>query len=1043
MDVLNPILARAGLGRPDGRRLHGYEPTPDEIAALARLLRLRIETGLRAPSTAQGFVLWAAERIRTRYRGGQLTWEFVYAGLGRRPPDHALTRWLVEEGLAAWGRRVRHYLGGHRAFLYSLLAEGGLPDAALAEAGRYREALLGLIAAIEAEGALAPLAALAVARRFTGRLPHALNTEDQAELLADLALTLANLRAALPPDLPAEAALGWVDAHRPGWRTELPLRLSQAALETIVRPALAAERGRMAAHGAAVQRELRRDAAGVWHGAVQVLDGGLVPAGLLPAAMGQRLRLVAPSGAAFLGQPEDAGWRLSRTGGAGVLPLAPEAATVLSAHADGQSLGELMLDPGLPAPHEAPTLWRPADAADAAPEPLVPLSGRGRTRAAQLWLLTADAVVPEPEAGLHLGDPQPGPGGRLWPVSGQGRLRIADAVLEVATGAEADAPLPRLVALGPVLAGWAGPGGAPVHLGAPQILGSEGETGLHPLAARLHRRALPGTLGGQLCEWVEQGATIARIRLIALPAQARLPLEEDAQGRLRLAASGLAAGWHLALLADGADARARVGGDGSAEVVLAAEGLPGLVTLRLSDPETGAALALSALWPARQPRLIAPDGRALDRDRDLSLGGLAGWRGHVPGRRGAVLMRLAGQGAQIGFPAASDIRLASLSATLAQALSLAGADGRINLRLADGGETPRLSIGRYGWASDEAGPFRHLGPGRTRLAAVQLDDPSRHVTAEAEGRIDLAGWLGTGAGLWFIQGDNDRQGVMRPFVWAATPQPSSRREARLARFAAEWAELLDHPDAPDWERLRQLVTAVREAGDAGGLDQVQALVRMPAAAVALVVMAPSAGRAAALALETDTPLWWPILPCRDWARGVTAAHRRTEARLRGAGLPGDEVADLAARTLARAAGEIVALRPELAAHLGQALSRAGLPPKVPVPGGETALLPPAPFARHLLEEAAQEAARRFDAVPQGAGGLGALRLTPPPMTNADNADLLHAPLVAAEVAAGLRPRPGPDDILRLIALRATDQTWFDAALPAALTLALSLPEASP
>lgn len=148
---------------------------------------------------------------------------------------------------------------------------------------------------------------------------------------------------------------------------------------------------------------------------------------------------------------------------------------------------------------------------------------------------------------------------------------------------------------------------------------------------------------------------------------------------------------------------------------------------------------------------------------------------------------------------------------------------------------------------------------------------------------------------------------------------------------------------------------------------------------------------------------------------------------------------ISAKALARAAGEIALLRPELTAHLGQALLSAGLAPMAVSAEGSPMPLA-APPGR--LETLAQEAARRYESLPQGADGLRASRLKVPKATNDANATLMHAPLVAAEVAAGLRPTLSPDEMLRLIALRAADITWFDAALPAALTIALTLPEAA-
>lgn len=1039
MTPVSAILERNALCRPDGRPLHGYRLTDEDLVALRQLLRTRIGLGERLFSTAQGFVLWAAERIRRDWPGGALTWEFVYQGLGLAPPDYGLTRWLVENGLETWCRPLRRGGAGHREFLFTLLAEGGLPDAALAQANRYRAVFLGLIGALEAEGSLAAAAAETVALRAVQDLPQVLRDEDQARLMADLALALVALRQALPEDLPAEDVIAWLDAQRPRWRATLPLRLSDRALETIVRPALEAARIRPERGGALVRRLLLCDDAGRWHGAAEIAEGALVPEALLPPeARGRTLRLIAASGASFLARPDEAGWRLTLVGGAARIALEPSVPVVLSAHADGRPLGDVLLDPGLPAPDEAPGLWHSADRMDFAPQALVPLSGRARTRAAQLFLLTSEIVDPRPVEGVTLGAPAPGPGGRLWPLAGRGQVRLADQAISIETGAETGAEPARLMASGSLLPGLACADGTRVFLGTVRIWATEGEGPLRPLSGgALNLRALPRTLGGQVAEWVEGGVVLARLRLIALPAAFRLTFRETGPGRLRLTVEGVPPGWHLALSASGnPPAQAIADAEGQAVQELATTGAPALVGLRLSDPGSGAVLALSGLWPAQEPRLIDPEGQVLRQDRKIALSRLSGWRGHLPPGTGAVLVRLGGQGAQVGLAASGEVRPVAHAMVLGQALALTGADGQVNLRLALAGETPRLSVARYDWSSEEAGPFRHIGAGRSRMSAVLLDDPARTAATEAEGRIDIGHWLGEDEGLWFIQGANDRQGVMRPFVWAARPLPRSTREERLARFESDWQALLDRPEDPGWDRLAAMIAAVRAAGDCGALDQVQALARIPAAAVALVLNAPRAGRASALALESEAPIWWPLVRVSDWTRGLKAAHDRIRVRLATAGIA--DAPAVAVGAMARAAGEIVVLRPELAAHLGAALVAAGLPPKaLDAEGAPSILLPPLPAAEALLRSEEQDAARRFTTLPQGVDGLRARVLRPIQVSDGRMDALMHAPLVAAETAAALRPPAAAPDILRLIALRAADPAFFDTALPCALTLAMS------
>ncbi|MBF0340456.1 MAG: hypothetical protein HQL95_05760 [Magnetococcales bacterium] len=91
----------------------------------------------------------------------------------------------------------------------------------------------------------------------------------------------------------------------------------------------------------------------------------------------------------------------------------------------------------------------------------------------------------------------------------------------------------------------------------------------------------------------------------------------------------------------------------------------------------------------------------------------------------------------------------------------------------------------------------------------------------------------------------------------------------------------------------------------------------------------------------------------------------------------------------------------------------------------------------LLQELAQEAARRFDRLPSGVG-----RLKPPHRLAGFSFShyvqpLIDAPLIAAEMAVGRRAAPSMEEMLILINLRLLDPGYFDRALPAALTFYLN------
>ena len=130
MPVLRRILARIERETPDGRPLYALPLSTDEQAELQKLLRFRVVSREVLDSTAARFVLWAAERIRSSFDGGQLTWRFIFRGL-ELPEDRDFAIQLVVRGLQWWGRKVRISEGGVHLYLYTLMAEGGLPQSLL------------------------------------------------------------------------------------------------------------------------------------------------------------------------------------------------------------------------------------------------------------------------------------------------------------------------------------------------------------------------------------------------------------------------------------------------------------------------------------------------------------------------------------------------------------------------------------------------------------------------------------------------------------------------------------------------------------------------------------------------------------------------------------------------------------------------------------------------------------------------------------------------------------------------------------------------
>ena len=992
-----------------------------------------------------------------------MTWAFVLNAVGLRE-DQGLGRDLAERGLAWWGREIRVSNAGTRMFLYSLMAEGGIPEALLKSPGLYRDVVLGLLTEIEREGGQAARSwAELISARWVVRLPQTFRGPDIARLLADLALSLADLRAELPADLPEAAADQWLNKHKRGWLSRLPLRMTPEIAETLIRPALRAERDPLStALGPLCRRELRRDGAGKWHGYLVPDDDGWLPVELYPDAKGLRLRLL-PAGATriqgliYTAAPEEAGWRLRRFGGAGFSPtlLSPHEPFALTALADGRLVGEAVVDPGVPAPDEAPTFWRAADPTESAEaERLIPLSGAGRTRSACLWLLAPENMELDGDTGVAFEELETAPEGLLWRLSGKGTIEIGERRYRIETRSEDDAPEARLTAVGEVLRGWRLGGSAPVHRGQMTFFGQHGASRLRHIPERELRRSRGRFLYGELVEWVSEDEVLATIRLVRLPKTARLAVREDAPSRVTFEAEGLESGWRVGLAAGGTEQWGDLN-DGSVRLTLDAPGMaPGLVCLRLSDPATGASLELQTPWPARRGMILDPEGVRLDRNQPISVGALHGWRVVAPqGAHGDFQLRLKEQSA-ISLPVAGEASLTGHLPLIQAMLAQGGPDAQVNLRLVVGGdEGHRLEVRRYhDRAVVEDGVLR-AGLGRDRpitsetalaaqfrkfrrlaIHAVDMSSPERIETIEAADSPDLRTLLGDEGGPWMIHPRLEGR-VQRAVVWIPDPVPQTSRDDRIKTLAEEWRRLVSAPEDSEWDRLWQLISNVRQGGDPGVLDEVQALALAPTAAVSLALRVPRREIFEVRALDAAAPIFWPVVSVVDFTQALGVDHERRVATMRRFfdEWEAEEEADAA---LAKRIGEILTLMPELAGHFGAALANLGLLGRIVRSPDHQEMLRPLlisdPAAR--LAELAQEAVRRFDRLPVGVRGLVPQR--PPERVdfNPYAQPVIDAPIVAAEMAAGQRPSPRVAEKLTLINLRLVDPIFFDAALPVALAL---------
>ncbi|MBF0340455.1 MAG: hypothetical protein HQL95_05755 [Magnetococcales bacterium] len=194
------------------------------------------------------------------------------------------------------------------------------------------------------------------------------------------------------------------------------------------------------------------------------------------------------------------------------------------------------------------------------------------------------------------------------------------------------------------------------------------------------------------------------------------------------------------------------------------------------------------------------------------------------------------------------------------------------------------------------------------LHAVDLTKPEYVKQIETTCPCDLHALFGNQGGPWLIQLRLDDRSL-RAVVWAAQTLPRSTRDARIEAYAKEWQRLISVPDDPEWNRLLLLMTAVAQGGQVGVLDQVQALAKVPAAAVALALRVPHAMLPEVLAMDTATLLFWPVLSVTAFVEAVRVEYSRQIAKF-SVIFKTMEAEIEAKAVLARRIGMILTLRPD-------------------------------------------------------------------------------------------------------------------------------------
>jgi hypothetical protein len=1058
-DLLHRILAEAGLAAPDGRLLHAYGLSDPHFAAIPGVLGGLGPRAKRGRAIAALYVLWASEHIRRRYDGSGLSWEFINNDVPQ-VFDGTTIAGFVRSGLEVWLRPLRRGLGGNRLFMYTLLAEGGIPLAVLESAGRHTQVLRDMIDAICSRGGIAGLGydtAFDMAHQKMRYLPNILKDRDSVSLFLDLAQAIHDLREALPPGLEGGHRQDWLDRERPGWQSSLPLRVTPQIIENIIRPSLAVSHPASRPRSHPAIREIHLTETGAAVPMAVLAPQASLPVLALPQDEASLLRLVPrfatrrPFAYRALRAAEGGVRDLERLGGSGpeVVPLGLGETLDFDVMADSQSLGVWSALPALPDPAEAPSLWA-GQGADGLR--LRQMSG-GRTRAPSLWVTLPKGAAPGLDAVLVALRRIEIAGASLLELQGQGLVTLGEHSLRIATEADSDSEPAALHFFGHNLPTWRTTGGEPVYLGRPTVYGQKGDAALVALrGAQLRRATRPGSLfGAEFHEWWVEGERIATARALCLPADLRVDMKETPDGGLSVLLSGLPDGLLADLRAGTFVAHAPAG---TGPLVLGTRApTTAFVALTLTEIATGRRLEMTAPWPSSQPQFIR-DGAVLQRrDLDLSLDELAKVSYLAPGSRCKLTINLAGG-------KVFDVRVSGLAplvrheALLRRLMTQGTADSTVTLWLQTlAGQTGRINLRRYHGQMALTGDRLTLGlgadlargamqepeqrPGRADLHMLHLETgETREWSVDLVAQpVDLRTDTGIETGLWLVQGRFDGF-QQRPVAWLATlPDPAAPavpRSSRAARIAAYRAKLERETEAAPLRALVRMILSAREGGDPAMLDQFHALAASPTALAHMLFVLSDDDVKSLFSFDAYLGMFWPAFPVATLV-AVACAHLQSLAQgLARAGIEGAEA--MARSAMLGRLALLRLMRPDMAGHVARLLIETELMVHVVRDARFEGLLLPRPH--EVLDEAIQMIARSDPSLPRGIAALRPACLAMPGKDFQQTVQMtIGAVLVTAEAALG-RPLDG-DALLNASLIETAAPELFARALHPALLLPLT------
>lgn len=234
IEWFNALLLRHKLDRPDGRPLYQYRLTDLELDELIALLKLSSEFGVGYSRKMlfwdASFVIYAAEWWR-RFYEGKWGWDGIFESINIPLSDLDVLHRneLVESGLQAWKRKVRHR-NGKRYFLGTIATEGGLPLHQLSESGGW---LRNILEPVITKHVSSGLSITSLIESYNEVIPKNYRSDEMKQILEEIAEITVGLRKEYELN-DKDDPLQWLDKNGIKWRERYPLPINDAAARSLL-----------------------------------------------------------------------------------------------------------------------------------------------------------------------------------------------------------------------------------------------------------------------------------------------------------------------------------------------------------------------------------------------------------------------------------------------------------------------------------------------------------------------------------------------------------------------------------------------------------------------------------------------------------------------------------------------------------------------------------------------------------------------------------------------------------------------------------------